>query len=127
MTLKAEKEEYERIMENSELEESDLWIWSECRKNIEEIELHRAHDIKQKSRVKWASLGDENTAFFHYFVNGRKARNSIPGLEVNGEWVSKPTVVKREVLRFFRNHFREDVMDRPGLVHTKTHRHTGTG
>ena len=113
--LRAEKEEYEILMENKELEEQDLWVWSECKKSLEEIELHRSRDIKQKSRVKWASLGDENTAFFHAVVNGRKARNAIPGLEVNGEWVSKPTLVKKEVMRFFRDHFREDFAHRPSL------------
>ena len=65
--------------------------------------------------MKWASLGDENTAFFHAVVNGRKARNAILGLEVNGEWVSKPTLVKKEVMRFFRDHFREDFAHRSSL------------
>ncbi|XP_076928605.1 uncharacterized protein LOC143592607 [Bidens hawaiensis] len=83
--LKNEKEDYEIVMEDRDLEEEEVWIWSECRKSIEEIERHRSRDIKQKSRVKRASHGDENTAFFHSMVNGRKARNTIPGLEVNGE------------------------------------------
>ncbi|PWA50906.1 RNA-directed DNA polymerase, eukaryota, Reverse transcriptase zinc-binding domain protein [Artemisia annua] len=86
-----------------------VWVQESRRKetedSLEEIELYRSRDLKQKSRVKWASLGDENTSFFHGVVNGRKAKNVIPGLEINGEWVSKPKIVKREVLRFFRQHF----------------------
>ncbi|PWA50793.1 RNA-directed DNA polymerase, eukaryota, Reverse transcriptase zinc-binding domain protein [Artemisia annua] len=113
MRLRAEKEEIETMMEQKDLDDTELWVWAECKKNLEEIELHRSRDIKQKSRVNWASFGDENTAFFHNVVNGRKARNAIPGLEVNGEWVSKPTLVKKEVLRFFKNHFREHYVQRP--------------
>ncbi|XP_076944140.1 uncharacterized protein LOC143614650 [Bidens hawaiensis] len=83
--LKAEREEYELLMEEREPEEDEVWVCVECRKGIEEVELLKSKDIKQKSRVKWANFGDDNTAYFHSVVNGRKARNSIPGLEVEGE------------------------------------------
>ncbi|KAJ0455942.1 putative endonuclease/exonuclease/phosphatase [Helianthus annuus] len=114
--LRKEKEELEVQMEIKELDDSDLWIWTECKKAIEEIEHLKARDLRQKSRVKWASLGDENSSFFHNVVNGRKARNSIPGIMINGEWVTKPTLVKREVLRFFRSHFKEQFHVRPTLM-----------
>ncbi|XP_022031427.1 uncharacterized protein LOC110932398 [Helianthus annuus] len=114
--LRKERDEIERLMEQKDLEESKLWVWSECKKSLEEIELFRSRDIRKKSRVKWAALGDENTGFFHSTVNGRKARNAIPGLQVNGEWVSKPTLVKKEVLRFFRAHFKEECCFCPALL-----------
>ena len=103
-------------MEDKEFEESEMWVWTECKKNLEDIEYFRSRDIKQKSRVKWAALGDENTSFFHNVVNGRKARNAIPGLEIDGVWVTKPQLIKKEVLRFFRNHFCEKTKVRPVLV-----------
>ncbi|XP_022007327.1 uncharacterized protein LOC110906513 [Helianthus annuus] len=89
-SLRVDKEKMEILMENKGLEEEEFWIWSECSKCLEEIQLRKNRDLKQKSRVKWASLGDENSNFFHNVVNGRKARNGIPGLMVNGGWVSKP-------------------------------------
>ncbi|KAD2805671.1 hypothetical protein E3N88_39048 [Mikania micrantha] len=95
--LRREKDEIEVQMEFKDMNESELWVWSECKKAIEEIEHHKARDIRQTSRVKWATLGDENSSFFHSMVNGRKARNAIPGIMINGEWVVKPTLVKREV------------------------------
>ncbi|PWA77843.1 Endonuclease/exonuclease/phosphatase [Artemisia annua] len=82
--LRKEKDDLEVQMESSDLEESDLWVWIECKKALEEIELHKARDIRQKSRVKWASLGDENSSFFYNMINGRKARNFIPGIAVDG-------------------------------------------
>ncbi|KAJ0683719.1 putative RNA-directed DNA polymerase [Helianthus annuus] len=114
--LRKEKEDLEIQMELKDLDETDLWIWSECLKEIEDIERHKTRDIRQKSRVKWAALGDENSSFFHNIVNDRKARNSIPGILICGDWVTKPALVKKEVLRFFRSHFKEQVPVWPTLV-----------
>ncbi|XP_022042309.1 uncharacterized protein LOC110944976 [Helianthus annuus] len=62
--LRKEKDDIEIQMENNDLEDADMWIWTECKKALEEIEILKARDIKQKSRVKWAALGDENSNFF---------------------------------------------------------------
>uniref|UniRef100_A0A251VEZ9 Putative reverse transcriptase domain-containing protein n=1 Tax=Helianthus annuus TaxID=4232 RepID=A0A251VEZ9_HELAN len=59
--------------------------------------------------------GDENSAFFHSVVNGRKAKNNIPGLLVDGEWVSKPTLVKKHIFQFFRNLFSSNISGRPKM------------
>ncbi|KAK9063215.1 hypothetical protein SSX86_017085 [Deinandra increscens subsp. villosa] len=116
ITLRTEKEELDRMMETKDLEESDVWIWSECKVALESIELHKARDLRQKSRVKWTSLGDENSNFFHSVVNGRKAQNSIPGVLIDGAWVTKPSLVKREVFQFYRSLFKEHHTCRPKLL-----------
>ncbi|XP_022023792.1 uncharacterized protein LOC110924059 [Helianthus annuus] len=69
--LRQEKESLEVLMEHQDLEESDVWVWTECVKCLEDIELMKSHDIRQKSRIKWAILGDENASFFHNIVKGR--------------------------------------------------------
>ena len=35
---------------------------------------------------------------------------------VNGVWESKPQIIKREVLRYFRDKFKENMMRRPKLL-----------
>ncbi|XP_076949724.1 uncharacterized protein LOC143622475 [Bidens hawaiensis] len=90
----------ENKMEDGALDEEDLWIWEESKKELASLTMLKNKDLKQNSRVKWASFGDDNSAYFHRCVNGRKAANMIPGVLVNGEWISKPSLVKREVLRF---------------------------
>src|ERR1044071_2673500 len=53
---------------------------------------------------------------FHRCIKGRRAANAIPGLMVDGGWVSKPPIVKREVLHFYRNLFKKDFLVRPFLL-----------
>ncbi|XP_022013995.1 uncharacterized protein LOC110913477 [Helianthus annuus] len=50
--LRKERDGIEILMEQKDLEESELWVWSECKKSLEEIQLFRSRDIRQKSRVK---------------------------------------------------------------------------
>ena len=71
--------------------------------------------MKQRSRVLWAKDGDENSKFFHGSINARRVSNNIMGLSVNGQWVTNPKEIKREVLRFFSRKFVEDMHDRPKL------------
>ena len=113
--LKADLADLDKIGEDREFEEEEKWVWLECKQRIGELESANAKDLRQKSRVRWAMHGDDNTAFFHGVINGRKASNYIPGLMVNGVWISQPNQVKREVLKFFRSHFSEKVPDRPTL------------
>ncbi|XP_022014589.1 uncharacterized protein LOC110914077 [Helianthus annuus] len=63
----------------------------------------------------WAKEGDENSSFFHGVINGRRMSNSIPRLFINGDWVTKPNEIKKEVHRFFKEKFVEEIKDRPFL------------
>ncbi|XP_021975163.1 uncharacterized protein LOC110870283 [Helianthus annuus] len=131
-----ERDDLEEVVENAvntfdnpdarpdvrDLSEEELWIKEECVNNIRERERWALLDLKQKSRCKWALDGDENSMFFHRLCNNRKRKNGIPGLMIGGSWVSKPKLVKKEILGFFRNHFTEFVGNRPGLVWHNTKR-----
>ncbi|XP_022003075.1 uncharacterized protein LOC110900496 [Helianthus annuus] len=105
---KEELDALDRLCEERDLSEEEEWIKEECIENIKEREWWAIMDSKQKSRCKWAVDGDENSSFFHRLCNNRK-KNGIPGLMIGGSWVSKPEMVKREILNFFRNHFGESM------------------
>lgn len=111
-----EIDKLEKQMEVKALAEEDLWILEECKNRLNELNLIKTKDLKQRSRVQWATMGDENSGFFHRVINGRRCSNNISGLEVKGEWITKPALVKREILRHFREHFSEDCSSRPSLL-----------
>ncbi|GJS72543.1 hypothetical protein Tco_0705384 [Tanacetum coccineum] len=49
--------------------------------NVSEME---SKDNFQKSKVKWAVEGDENSKFFHGIINKRRAQLAIRGIFVDG-------------------------------------------
>ncbi|XP_035843871.1 uncharacterized protein LOC110927588 [Helianthus annuus] len=68
-------------------------------------------DHKEKSTPLASSQG----GVFHSQVNASKVANQIPGLNIRGRWIEEPSKVKREVLKFFRDRFKEVARERPVL------------
>nr|GEW29736.1 RNA-directed DNA polymerase, eukaryota, reverse transcriptase zinc-binding domain protein [Tanacetum cinerariifolium] len=60
-----------------------------------------SRDAKQKSKIKWAIEGDENSKFFHGIINKKRSQLAIRGVFDNGKWCSDPVKVKE----IFKNHF----------------------
>lgn len=51
---------------------------------ISKLERMASLDLRQKARIKWVVDGDENSRFFHGYVNNRVRRNQIHGFMVGG-------------------------------------------
>jgi len=69
--------------------------------------------FKQKARIQWLSLGDQNTNYFHKSVNGRQNRNKLLSLtREDGEVVKGHEVVKSEVIAYFHRVLGVDQMPR---------------
>nr|GEU55362.1 putative RNA-directed DNA polymerase, eukaryota, reverse transcriptase zinc-binding domain protein [Tanacetum cinerariifolium] len=81
----------------------DLCDRRESIRVIGEIDKREAKDILQKSRIKWALEGDENSKFFHAFLKKNRRQHSIKGICRNGIWIDNPDTIKEE----FKNHFQE--------------------
>ena len=63
--------------------------------------------LKQKARIQWLSLGDQNTSYFYKSVNGRQNRNKLLSLtREDGE------VVESEVIAYFHRVLGVDQMPR---------------
>ncbi|KAL4589627.1 hypothetical protein LXL04_002535 [Taraxacum kok-saghyz] len=86
---------------------------------IAEIEKMKTMDLKQRSRIKWAVDGDENTRFFHGYVNNKKRANRIDGLVINGQWNTNAADIKQETFNFFQMKFKEKWKSRPKLISSK--------
>jgi len=60
--------------------------------------------FKQKARIQWLRLGDQNTNFFHKSVNGRHNRNRLLSVtREDGEVVEGHKAVKSEVIAYFQS------------------------
>ncbi|XP_035838746.1 uncharacterized protein LOC118486418 [Helianthus annuus] len=105
----------DEVSEERKLLEEEEWSKVECLKDLRELEGYKIKDLKQRARIRWDLEGDENSAFFHGYINSRRALNNIPGLMVDGKWISKPSLVKREIMHFFKKAFEEKTKDRPRL------------
>ncbi|XP_021985602.1 uncharacterized protein LOC110881743 [Helianthus annuus] len=108
-----ELEDLEKCMEFRSLSEEEEWAFLENKKVLFEFERNKASDLKQRARLKWALDGDENSKFFHALVNVRKVVNGIAGLILESGWVNKPSLIKFEVMKFFRSRFTEEVSNTP--------------
>ncbi|KAL0561777.1 hypothetical protein IC582_002218 [Cucumis melo] len=60
--------------------------------------------LRQKSKVRWLNLGDQNTAFFHRSVRSRLSRNSLLSLvDSDGSRVSSHDGVAQLAVNYFSN------------------------
>lgn len=56
---------------------------------------------RQKSRLQWLNLGDNNTRFYHNFANRRKARNPISSLSIDGSLTEDPNHIEKALVNFY--------------------------
>ncbi|GJR66188.1 putative RNA-directed DNA polymerase [Tanacetum coccineum] len=95
------------------LTDSDYLKRDEDLMDIQLLEQIERDSLKQKSRVKWAIEGDENTKYFHSLVNKQVRRNNINGLTVNGCWKDDPIVIKSASFEYFAGRYKESNHHRP--------------
>nr|GEX45471.1 RNA-directed DNA polymerase, eukaryota [Tanacetum cinerariifolium] len=58
----------------------------ELKRRLHDINLIEANELAQKSKIKWAIEGDENTKVFHGIINKKRSQLLIRGIFVDGSW-----------------------------------------
>lgn len=81
----------------------ELWEW------LKKQETHWAHN----SRVNWLKSRDKNTKFFHLYASLRRNKNNISSIEIEGEKVVNPAMIREEAQKYFAQVFHEDLPIRP--------------
>ena len=75
-----------------------------CLKEYHDFAYAEEGFLKQKSRVQWLKLGDQNTNYFHKAVKARNARNAIKIITSgNGCSIEDPVAIKEEAVRYFKD------------------------
>lgn len=95
----------DKLAESRPLTEEEIKSRRNGYKDITEKENLTVIDAKQKSKIKWAIDGDENTKFVHGYANNNNRRNRIDRLMIIGDWCTDPITIKAEALRFFQEKF----------------------
>ncbi|KAL6569961.1 hypothetical protein OROMI_014475 [Orobanche minor] len=97
------------------LEEEEIMARNKERALLLQDLKNKKNILCQKAKMKWAKFGDINSAFYHRMINGRRLKNEIPGLEIQGLWCNDPSTVKIFVKETFENHFKDRRMPRIGF------------
>ncbi|GJV93362.1 RNA-directed DNA polymerase, eukaryota [Tanacetum coccineum] len=81
--------------------EEDVLRRAEIVNKMQMIDGLLAKELAQKTKIKWAIEGDENSKFFHGMLNKKRSSSGVRGVMVDGVWVDDPQQVKKE----FYDHF----------------------
>ena len=75
-----------------------------CLKAFHDLACVEEGFLKQKSRIQWLKLGDQNTSFFHKAIKSRNSQNSIKVLTLASRGrIEDPEDIKQEAIAHFQN------------------------
>nr|XP_043638181.1 uncharacterized protein LOC122609188 [Erigeron canadensis] len=104
--LKAKLVELDHAFDSGMIDDNYAADRKEVVHDIMEAGLRAALDIKQKSRINWSVETDENSRFFHSYVNKSRKSLAIQGIKVEGVWMDWLTDVKQAFYDHFTSSFK---------------------
>nr|GEX75491.1 NAC domain-containing protein 83-like [Tanacetum cinerariifolium] len=84
----------------------------ELQRKLHDINQMEAKDSFQKSKIKWAIEGDENSKFFQGMNNKKRSQLAIRGVFDNGVWCTDSGKVKEAFFNRFEARFKKPVAHR---------------
>ncbi|GKC50994.1 RNA-directed DNA polymerase, eukaryota, partial [Tanacetum coccineum] len=103
----AELEKIDKAMDIGVVDDNIVLRRLELKNNLLKLTEMEAKDRIQKSKVKWAVEGDENSKFFHGIINKRRSQLAIRGVFVDGIWRSDPVRIKNAFFDHFEARFKK--------------------
>ncbi|GJT75071.1 RNA-directed DNA polymerase, eukaryota [Tanacetum coccineum] len=91
----------DKILDHGNAFDTVLFKRMELMRQLHNLNQVVSRDAAQKSKIKWAIEGDENSKFFHGIINKKRSYLSIRGVFVDGIWCTDPVKVKDT----FKDHF----------------------
>lgn len=107
---------WENIQDNSPLTDDEMLQKANLAMEFEELAKNEEIAWRQRSRVQWLKQGDKNTKFFHRIATSHWRFNSMEQLEVDGDIVKDPALIKEVVQNFYMNLYKESEKWRPDLI-----------
>nr|GEV11797.1 putative reverse transcriptase domain-containing protein [Tanacetum cinerariifolium] len=103
----AELEKIDKAMDIGVVDDCTVLHRIELKNNLLKLTKMEAKDRIQKSKVKWAVEGDENSKFFHGIINKRRSQLAIREVFVDGIWRSDPVRIKNAFFDHFEARFKK--------------------
>ncbi|GJY01241.1 RNA-directed DNA polymerase, eukaryota [Tanacetum coccineum] len=91
----------DKDLDQGRVSDSVLFRRQELNCQLNDIKTMEASDSMQKSKVKWAIEGDENSKFFHGIINKKRSHLAVRGIFDEGSWITDPSLVKKAFLDHF--------------------------
>nr|GFB81426.1 RNA-directed DNA polymerase, eukaryota [Tanacetum cinerariifolium] len=89
-SIKKELSDIDRLLDGGDVSDSNLLRRSKLHRNLSTINQMESKEYLQKSKIKWAIEGDENSKFFHGLINKKRSQVAIRGVFVDGIWCTNP-------------------------------------
>ncbi|XP_057811260.1 uncharacterized protein LOC131025482 [Salvia miltiorrhiza] len=105
--LKDELKEWDTKDDNVGLDEEEVLKRNETSASLILQMKNRDSLLAQKAKIRWLQDGDINSGYYHKVINGRRAKNDLPGLQIKGRWIDDPAEVKKEIRDHFEAQFRQ--------------------
>ncbi|XP_026383660.1 uncharacterized protein LOC113279172 [Papaver somniferum] len=87
----------------------------ESRSKLNQLNLNKTRKWLVRSKTKHFKEGDANTKYFHSLANGRRRRNTIQKLVIEGEDNFCQADIREEISKYFFNLFKEEHKFRPQM------------
>ncbi|GJS79063.1 RNA-directed DNA polymerase, eukaryota [Tanacetum coccineum] len=112
VSIRNELCDIDKELDRGAVSDANLLRRLELNRQLHDINLMEAKDSIQKSKVKWAIEGDENSKFFHGLINKKRSQLAIRGVFVDGLWRTDPGMVKEAFFNHFEARFKKPVTHR---------------
>ncbi|GJZ14187.1 RNA-directed DNA polymerase, eukaryota, reverse transcriptase zinc-binding domain protein [Tanacetum coccineum] len=106
-SLIAELADCDAIIDKGEGEINVVNRRTEVFRLLQEVEKMQSLETAQKTKIKWAIEGNENSKYYHDVINKKRNLLNIRGILVEGTWIDSPCLVKSEFLSHFKNWFEQ--------------------
>ncbi|GJW42238.1 RNA-directed DNA polymerase, eukaryota [Tanacetum coccineum] len=104
--IKNELSSIDKLLDCGDVSESHLLRRSELQCNLFNINQMESKEYIQKSKIKWAIEGDENSKFFHGLINKKHSQLAIRGVFLDGIWCTNPSKIKEAFFNHFDSRFK---------------------
>ncbi|GJU47889.1 hypothetical protein Tco_1217444 [Tanacetum coccineum] len=102
----------DKELDQGGVSDSSLLRRHELKCQLNDIKAMEATDSLQKSKVRWAIEGDENSKYFHGIINKKRSHLTIRGVFDDGIWLTDPSLVKKAFIYHYGTRFKKPTMAR---------------